>query len=46
MFYVIVFPGGIAGWDWLWIGLGLFADIAWWAGGGFRRRVPGYTGQY
>lgn len=46
MMYVIVFPGGIVGWDWLWLGLGLFADIAWWAGGGFRRRVPGYTGQY
>jgi hypothetical protein len=46
MMYVIVFPGGIAGWDWLWLGLGLLADIAWWAGGGFRRRMPGYNGQY
>ena len=46
MMYVIVFPGGIVGWDWLWIGLGLLADIGWWSGGGFRRRVPGYTGQY
>jgi hypothetical protein len=46
MMYVILFPGGIAGWDWLWIGLALLADIAWWAGGGFRKRVPGYTGQY
>jgi hypothetical protein len=46
MMYVILFPGGIVGWDWLWIGLALAADIAWWAGGGFRRRMPGYTGQY
>jgi hypothetical protein len=46
MMYVIVFPGGVNGWDWLWLGLGLLGDIAWWAGGGFRRRVPGYTGQY
>jgi hypothetical protein len=45
MMYVIEFPGGIVGWEWLWIGLALVADIAWWAGGGFRRRMPGYTGQ-
>ena len=45
MFYVIVFPGGINGLDWLWLGLGVFADVAWYMGGGFRR-VPGYTGQY
>jgi hypothetical protein len=46
MMYVIVFPGGVTGWDWLWLGIGLLGDIAWWAGGGFRRRVPRYTGQY
>jgi hypothetical protein len=46
MMYVIVFPGGVTGLEWLWLGLGLFADIAWWAGGGFRRRAPGYKGQY
>ncbi len=34
------------GWDWLWIALGVVADIAWYAGGGFRKRVPGYRGQY
>jgi hypothetical protein len=44
--YVLVAPGGVTGFDWLWLGLGLLADIAWWAGGGFRKRVPGYTGQY
>jgi len=46
LMYMIVFPGGVVGLDWLWLGLGLVADIAWWAGGGFRRRMPGYTGQY
>ena len=42
--YVLVFP--IVGLDWLWLGLGLLADIAFYAGGGFRRRVPGYSGTY
>jgi hypothetical protein len=46
LMYVIVFPGGIVGFDWVWLGLALVADIAWWAGGGFRRRMPGYTSQY
>jgi hypothetical protein len=46
MMYVIEFPGGITGWEWLWLGLALVADIAFWAGGGFRRRMPGYSGQY
>jgi hypothetical protein len=43
--YLIVFPFGIVGLDWLWLALGLVADIAWYAGGGFRRRVPGYRGR-
>jgi hypothetical protein len=44
--YLIVFPFGIVGLDWLWLGLGLLADVAFYAGGGFRRRVPGYSGTY
>jgi hypothetical protein len=44
--YVIVSPGGINGLDWLWLGLALVADIGFYAGGGFRRRVPGYAGKY
>lgn len=46
MMYVIVFPGGVTGFDWVWLGLGLLADIGWWTGAAGRRRVPGYTGQY
>ena len=46
MMYVLVFAGGVTGFDWLWLGLGLLADISWWSGAAARRRVPGYTGQY
>jgi len=46
LMYMLVFPLGVVGWDWLWIALGVAADIAWYAGGGFRKRVPGYRGQY
>jgi hypothetical protein len=44
LMYVVVGVGGITGWDWLWIGLAVFADIATYAGGavGGRGRVPGY----
>jgi hypothetical protein len=44
LMYVVVGIGGITGWDWLWIGLAVFADIASYAGGavGGRGRVPGY----
>ena len=45
LMYMIVYPNGVMGWEWLWIGLGIFFDIAWWAGGGFgnRDRIPGYS---
>lgn len=46
MMYVIVFPGGVTGFDWVWLGLALLADIGWWSGAAFRRRVPNYTGRY
>ena len=42
--FVIVAPGGVVGWDWLWIGLMLVADIASYTGGYGRKRVPGYQG--
>lgn len=47
LMYVAVAPGGITGWDWLWIGLAVLADITSYAGGGYgnRNRIPGYTGK-
>ena len=38
LMYLIVFPGGVVGFDWLIVGLGLFADIASYAGGGYGNR--------
>jgi hypothetical protein len=44
LMYVLVQPGGVTGWDLLWLGFALAADIATVAGGavGGRGRVPGY----
>ena len=36
--YVLVAPGGIVGFDWVWLGLALVIDIAQWSGGGYRHR--------
>ena len=46
LMFIAVYPGGVTGFfEWLLIGLGVFADIASYAGGGYnRKRVPGYTG--
>ena len=38
LMYLIVFPGGVVGFDWLIVGLGLVADIASYAGGGIGNR--------
>ena len=35
--YVLVFPGGVEGLDWLWILLGILLDVLFYAGGGFGR---------
>jgi len=44
LIYLIVAPGGIIGFDWVWLGLGFLADIGTYAGGGYgnRDRIPGY----
>jgi len=42
LFYMIVFPGGVVGIDWLWIVIGVLSDVASYAGGGWRRRDLSY----
>ena len=44
LMFVLVAPGGVVGWDWLWIGLMLVGDIASYTGGIGRKSVPGYQG--
>jgi hypothetical protein len=45
LMYVIVAPGGIDGFDWVWIGLAVVADLASYSGGAYgnRGRMPGYA---
>ena len=38
LMYVIVAPGGIVGFDWVWLGLALVADIASYSGGAYGNR--------
>jgi len=44
LMYLIIFPGGIVGFDWVWLILGILADLANYAGGfwGNRNQIPGY----
>jgi hypothetical protein len=44
LMFVIVAPGGINGFDWVWLALAVGADIFTYAGGAGRRRIPGYQG--
>jgi hypothetical protein len=38
LMYVLVARGGIGGFDWIWLGLGLLADIGSYGGGGYGNR--------
>ena len=42
LMYVLVAPGGVIGFDWVWLGLAVLADIGMYAGGGYgnRDRIP------
>jgi hypothetical protein len=42
--FILVAPLGIVGWDWLWLGLAVAADIASYAGGAGRKQIPNYQG--
>jgi len=35
LMYVSVFPGGVTGFDWVFMGFGVMADVASWTSGGF-----------
>lgn len=44
MMYVAVFPGGVSGFDWIILGMGVLADVASWTSGGMgaqRRQATG-----
>lgn len=45
LMYLIVGGAGIVGFDWVWLGLALIADIASYSGGAYgnRDRIPGYS---
>lgn len=38
LMYLIIYPGGVVGFDWFWLGLALLADVASYAGGGWGNR--------
>lgn len=38
LMYVIVAPGGVVGFDWLWLGLALIVDLGSYGGGGWGNR--------
>lgn len=43
LMYMLVFVGGVTGFDWVWIGLAVLADVSSYVGGGVgnRDRIPG-----
>jgi hypothetical protein len=45
LMYLIIYPGGIVGFDWVILILGILADIASYSGGfwGNKEQVPGYV---
>ena len=40
LMYVSIFP--LNGYDWIWLGFGIMADVGWIGGYAHRQRVPGY----
>lgn len=44
LMYMLLYRGGITGFEWIWIGLGLAADIASYGGGAYgnRDQLPMY----
>jgi hypothetical protein len=46
MFTILSVPGGLSGWDWLWVGLAFFLDLAHYGSSAYNNRnmIPGYAG--
>jgi hypothetical protein len=42
LMYVLVAPGGVTGFDWVWLILAIIGDVAMYSGGGYgnRDRIP------
>jgi hypothetical protein len=38
LIYILVYPNGIVGFDWIWLGLGVLLDILSYGGGGYSNR--------
>ena len=38
LMYLIVYPGGIVGFDWIWLGLSVLFDVLTYTGGGWGNR--------
>lgn len=44
LMYVVVRPGDVVGFDWVWLGISLLLDLAMYSGGAYKRdQVPGYS---
>ncbi len=39
LMYVVVFPGGIDGFDWIWLGFGVAFDLFSYSGGAYSNRA-------
>ena len=38
LMYLIIYPGGIIGFDWIWLGLGVLFDVLSYGGGGYSNK--------
>lgn len=38
LMYLLVFPGGVTGFDWFWLALAVLCDVSMYAGGGVGNR--------
>jgi hypothetical protein len=45
LMYLLVFTGGVTGFEWVFMGMAVFSDVALYAGSAYgnRDRIPGYN---